>query len=119
LQRYTALALLGIATADMNEPERTDEERAPDPGKVDSRRNLDAVSRLRKRGKTVEQAVAFVDRPVAEWTSGDLARLSEWSKPPAKSAPSGERGADGKLADHAFDCGAQTGEPCDRGCNGQ
>lgn len=121
LERYTALALLGIATRDMPEPEHADE-RPADPGKVDTTRNIAAVSKLKKYGKTREQAEAFLGgRVLADWTEADLKRLEAWAKPAATStkAPSGERAADGKLAEHAFDCGAQTGEPCDRGCSGE
>lgn len=76
LSRYTALALLGIATADMVEP--TGE---PSAGDVDPRRNLRAAARVVERGKTREAAEAHVGRPVAEWTTADLERLREWLGP--------------------------------------
>jgi hypothetical protein len=78
LQRYTALALLGIATADMKEP-AGDAQR--DPKRIDSARNLRAVSALKKYGKTREEAEAFLMRTVAEWTAEDIERLKEWAKP--------------------------------------
>lgn len=83
LERYTLLGLLGIATADQNElfKEKQDE---PDVDKVDSKRNLRAVGLLEKKGRTVEQAVKYLDgRPVAEWTESDLKKLEAWAKSPA------------------------------------
>jgi len=82
LSRYTALSLLGIATADMREP--TGEPSPPDPDRVDTARNLRAVGRLRAHGRTREDAETVIGRPVAEWTAADLARLSEWVREPAE-----------------------------------
>jgi len=79
LQRYTALSLLGIATADMKEPEGG-EDKAPSDA-VDSARNLTAVGWLTKQGKARVDAEKFVGRPVAEWTASDLARLKVWGAP--------------------------------------
>jgi hypothetical protein len=95
LQRYTALSLLGIATADMEEPKPAEPPR-PDPSKVDSNRNLRAVGRLVQLGKTREQAEAFLGRKVAEWTAADVERLGEWmkAKPDTKKPPVGEPGGD-------------------------
>jgi len=73
LSRYTALALLGIATADMPEP--TGE---PSPEDVDPRRNLRAAARVVELGRSREDAEAHIGRPVAEWTRADLERLREW-----------------------------------------
>lgn len=77
LQRYTALSLLGIATADMKEPEPE----APDPDKVDSTRNLRAVGSLAKYGKTRPEAESYLKRAVADWTSADLDKLKAWVTP--------------------------------------
>ncbi len=88
LQRYTALSLLGIATADMQEP--TGEEKPP-ADTVDSARNLAAVGWLGKQGKRREDAEALVGRKVAEWTAADLDRLREWGKPPAVDPLTNER----------------------------
>jgi len=73
LQRYTALSLLGIATADALEPGDP-----PSPQAIDSARNLKAVAYAVKRGKTKDQAEEFLGRPVPEWTSDDLDKLKEW-----------------------------------------
>jgi ERF superfamily protein len=81
LSRYTALSLLGIATADMPEPRGNDEPNAKPDSSVDADRNLRAMGRLAKLGKTREDAEAFVGRKVSEWTSADIDNLKEWVKP--------------------------------------
>lgn len=100
LERYTLLALLGIATADMDEIDKA--ETQPDPGKIDSQRNLRAVGLLKKHGKTREQAEQFLGgKKVADWTEADLKRLEAWAKPAIK---------------HATDCGVNApggGGKCD------
>ena len=78
LQRYSALSLLGIATADMKEPVRA----APAPDAVDSSRNLRVVGWLTKQGRSRTDAEAFIGRTVAGWTAADLDRLREWAKSP-------------------------------------
>lgn len=80
LQRYTALSLLGIATADMKDPEPDDE---PDPDAVDSARNLKAVGWLVSKGRTRVDAEEHVGRSVKDWTAGDLEKLKAWAMPPA------------------------------------
>lgn len=79
LERYTALALLGIATADMQEPKRENE--AEDASRIDTSRNLRAMGRLSQLGRTKEEAEKFVGRPVHEWTVADLGRLKQWAQP--------------------------------------
>lgn len=76
LQRYTALSLLGIATADMKEPEPD----APDADAVNSTQNLRAMGWLAKQGKTKEQAEGLVGRSVKDWTAADLAQLKTWGE---------------------------------------
>jgi hypothetical protein len=85
LQRYTLLALLGIATADMSEVSSGGDDPAPpSTTKVDVSRNLSAVGKLKKLGKSVEEACAYVDgRSVEEWTEADLKKLQAWAKAPA------------------------------------
>lgn len=78
LQRYSALALLGIATADMKEPEP----QGTPEDIVDPARNLSAVSRLANFGKTKDEAESFLGKPVSRWTVNDLARLKAWVLPP-------------------------------------
>lgn len=86
LSRYTALALLGIATRDMPEPsgegERattTDEE----SGRVDADRNFKALRAIGKAGRTQAEAEALVGRPLPRWTVGDLAKIREWLERPS------------------------------------
>lgn len=78
LQRYTALALVGIATADMKDP-------GPPPppagDEVDTDRNLRAMGVLVTKGKTKKQAEKKVGRAVQEWTGDDLEKLREWITP--------------------------------------
>jgi hypothetical protein len=79
LSRYTALSLLGIATADQQEPGPI-EPPARDGTHVDSARNLRAVERLSKLGLSRADAERHVGRPVSEWTAGDIQRLATWAR---------------------------------------
>jgi len=83
LQRYTALSLLGIATADMQEPQPT----APPASTIDTQRNLKAVGALKKYGKTKQDAEAFLGVRVEEWTTGDLGTLKAWLQAPPLADP--------------------------------
>lgn len=80
LQRYSALSLLGIATADMKEPEPE----GTNENTIDPERNLSAVSKLARFGKTREDAENFLTKAVKDWTVGDLQRLAAWAKPRAQ-----------------------------------
>lgn len=80
LSRYTALSLLGIATADMAEPVGDGGSNA-DPNAVDAERNLRAMGRLAKLGKTREEAETFLGRKISEWTNADISKLKEWVTP--------------------------------------
>lgn len=77
LSRYSALSLLGIATADMKEPEPE----GTNENTIDPERNLSAVSKLARFGKTREDAEQFLNKSVKDWTVGDLQRLASWAKP--------------------------------------
>jgi hypothetical protein len=77
LSRYSALSLLGIATADMKEPEPE----GTNENTIDVDRNLAAVSKLARFGKTREDAENFLTKSVKDWTVGDLQRLAAWAKP--------------------------------------
>lgn len=79
LSRYTALALLGIATADMTEPRGES-----DPNAVNSKSNLAMVSSLRRAGKSLADACELTTRPVDQWTAADLAKLAAWIAPPGQ-----------------------------------
>lgn len=74
LSRYTGAALLGIATADMNEVGKPGDEN------VDIKKNLTALSYLKGEGMTREKAEKFVGTPFEEWTSANLADLKEMIK---------------------------------------
>lgn len=75
LQRYSALALLGIATADMKEPTGR-ASAAPDAVNVE--RNMKAIAAITADGLSVEAAAAKVGRPPSEWTAADLNVVREW-----------------------------------------
>jgi len=77
LQRYTALALLGIATKDM--PDADDSTEA-DEDIVDAERNLNAISHLRKRGISAREAEEHLKKSVKEWTTKDLQILWAWMR---------------------------------------
>ena len=72
LQRYTALSLLGIATADMKEPTQAE----PDPTRVDGAANRRAARAMLDAGVTMEECVARCNgRTVQQWTAADLDTL--------------------------------------------
>lgn len=75
LQRYTALSLLGIATADQTEPHGP---REVAPESVDVTRNLKAAAWIRRQKLSVTAAEEHVGRPTKEWTSTDLDALRVW-----------------------------------------
>jgi len=85
LQRYTALAILGIATADMVEPKGE-----TDPSSVDSRANLAMVTEIRKSGRSLEDAITVAGLPVKEWRAQDLARIAAWLAPVEQEAVEAE-----------------------------
>ena len=67
LQRYTAMALLGLASADQEEP--AGESAAPN---VDPQRNLAAAGWLDSHGYAVPEFEARFQRAVQYWTAADL-----------------------------------------------
>lgn len=81
LQRYTALALLGLATADMAEPGNGTAAPSPE-AHVDSARNMRALRDITASGRTKEEAELFVGRVIQQWTVADLGRLRKWITPP-------------------------------------
>ncbi len=78
LQRYAALSLLGLASADMKEPEG---DITPSEDAVDTARNMRALADLVKGGKTKDAVEAFVGKPVKEWIPADLDKLRAWIAP--------------------------------------
>ncbi len=73
LSRYTALALLGIATADMPEDGAVVQDAPKDA--IDADLNMRAMRWLAARKVTREAAEAHVGRPISAWTADDLVRL--------------------------------------------
>lgn len=86
LRRYTLNSMLGIATAADTEPTGEPKPAAP-TDRVDANRNLKAVTRLAKHGKTREQAEAFLRRKVQDWTAADIETLALWVEPPPPAEP--------------------------------
>lgn len=76
LERYGALAILGIVTEDMGEEFHGRPE--PDPDSVSTKRNLSAARWVVKQGLRRPDAEAELGRSVAEWTHSDLDRLKLW-----------------------------------------
>jgi hypothetical protein len=77
LQRYTALGLLGIATADMKEPTGEQAEEAPD-ARIDGEKNLRAVAAIQKAKRTSKEFEEFIGRPVSQWTGDDRSAIHVW-----------------------------------------
>lgn len=91
LQRYTLLSLLGIATADQEDPP-FDEGNDPQPDEAQRKRPnpdraLKAVGFITKRGRSREDAEGFVGKRVQEWTDEDIDSLNEWMKKPVQREP--------------------------------
>lgn len=101
LQRYSALALLGIATRDMKEPAGEETRPAPASGGVDARRVLAAVGEIQKRGLDLAELEGLIGRPAKAWTGADLDRAREWirEKQPKKPAAPPREDEDGSLAE--------------------
>jgi hypothetical protein len=92
LSRYTALALLGIATADMPEDGAAAQDATPKDA-IDADRNMRAMRWLADRKVTREAAEAHVGRPISAWTADDLARLRAFGEE-ASRADAHTRGED-------------------------
>lgn len=75
LQRYTVLALLGIATADMQEPQPEAEEQQD---AVDASANLKLAKLIVDAGKTVQQAEKILGSAIQQWTQEDAAKVGTW-----------------------------------------
>jgi hypothetical protein len=108
LERYTALALLGIATKDMPD---ADDPPVPAEDIIDTERNLNAMARLRKKGISVKDAESHIRKPAKDWTIKDLEMLWSWqqgldSKADPKADPKAESASllhqVYELAEHAW-----------------
>lgn len=76
LQRQALASILGVVTDDM--PDADEAPKATQTA-IDVNRNLRAVARLKKEyGIEAKEAEAHVGRPVRDWTTGDLMRISRW-----------------------------------------
>lgn len=85
LQRYTLLSLLGIATADQEDPPFDDGENAPPVDESQRKRPnperaLRAVGFITKKGRSREDAEGYLGKKVQEWTDEDIDSLNEWLK---------------------------------------
>lgn len=80
LERYSGLAVLGMATKDMKEPgDGATGER--DASHVDSARNMKALREIIKRGHTREEAEKIAGKQIQDWTETELDKLRAWLKP--------------------------------------
>ena len=86
LQRYTALSLLGIATADM----KCVDEVKGDATAIDATKNLEAVAWMQRQGIHVGAAEEHVGKKVQQWTAEDLASLRTWIEEQRKPAEPAE-----------------------------
>jgi hypothetical protein len=75
LERYTLLALLGIATTDMPEPEPQAE-----PNEQNTERTMKAIKAMGDIGISKGDAEAKVGKPADQWNNADLDALMEWYK---------------------------------------
>lgn len=118
LQRYTTLALLGIATKDMPEP-GSEPASKPSEEPADQNAALQAMGALNKQGKTKAEIEKYVGRPIEDWTMFEVRRLREWwtelekakTKAPASPAPSPTAGAKRPDAGSPEPTGADSPEP--------
>jgi hypothetical protein len=103
LQRYTLLAMLGIATADMEEDSRAAESPpTPRTDAIDPLKNILAVKTIRKLGLDLADAEKSIGKKSAEWTARDLADAKRWikaQKKPVSSPPPEEPDANGELTE--------------------
>lgn len=88
LSRYSALALLGIATRDMTEPAGEQQPTEPDLTEVDAAKNMRAAAAIVKAGRKREDAEQLVGRVVAQWTRADLRKIKAWLEPKSERQPS-------------------------------
>jgi hypothetical protein len=92
LQRYTALALLGIATSDMAEPHGPRESAPVEPDLVDKKANMELAGKLRRAGLLVSDAEAEVGATVTHWTAADLVRVRGWARSQVEAREPGAEG---------------------------
>ncbi len=80
LQRYTLLSLLGIATADQEDPPFDDAEPEGEQrrDRPNPERALKAVGVIVKKGRTREDAEGYLGKRVQEWTDADIDELNKW-----------------------------------------
>jgi hypothetical protein len=115
LERYTLLGILGIVTKDMGEA-RGDEDEKPEPRQApidqrpidDKARNANAVTFLMRKGRTVDEAVKVIGRPVAEWTQADRQKIREWA---TAKAPAHDSTCPAATGGDLCDCGAAEQPP--------
>lgn len=88
LERYSFLALLGIATTDMTESDP----REPAGDAVNTDRNLEAISILKREGIELSDAQAHLQKDFQNWTTSDLTELGKYIRNirAAKDAEKGE-----------------------------
>lgn len=76
LQRYTFLAILGVATKDMREPHGPSEE---DMNRIDITKNSEVMGTL-SRYMTYKEACGHVQKDIREWTTADHKTLGDFAR---------------------------------------
>jgi hypothetical protein len=109
LQRYAALALLGIATADMDDEAPGERTVAPAVDeKIDPATNAKYLRRCLELGRNKEQVEKFIGKPVPEWTSKDLETIKGWMGAAAQKTTTANPETAG-AAPHTSSAGASDG----------
>lgn len=106
MQRYTALAVLGIVTRDMKGD--GEDKGKPIAGRVDAARNMRVMSNLAKFGKTKVDAEQYVGKPLQQWTDPEIEKLRLWVEPAAAPPDAGDDFS-GEMEGH--EPGADVNEP--------
>ena len=115
LQRYAILAMLGIATMDMEDEGSKPKSASAVSDQIDTARNLKAMSHFIQKGKSKQEVEEYVGRPVSEWTLSDLDALREWGTPAATPEAREPGQDDGELGENLMskcpDCSFKTDDP--------
>lgn len=80
LKRYTAMALLGLASREETEPHgpRPDVVDEAPPEAVNEKLNRAAAAKLVRFGLTIHAAEELVGRSMSDWTRADLMTIGDW-----------------------------------------
>lgn len=91
LKRYTAMALLGLASGEEREPHGPPAAEVVEPDSVDAARNREAAAWLVRRRLSITEAEERIGRSVQDWTDADLGVIRAWAREQLAREP-GEEG---------------------------